>query len=137
LQKKKKKEKKEKKEKILIHLDKACLDSAELIQNTRLSNLIEYQRLGTIPIATYVAGFYAKVDDLTQLQMPDELRGHLLLNQANFGPTEKYMIVASAKESLKIAALVDSMRQLFGDRQDIQTNSPLFVTSESEKTFFN
>jgi hypothetical protein len=113
----KKRIKKEKKN--LIHLDKACLDSAELIQNTRVSNLIEYQRLGTMLIATYVAGFYAKLDNLTQLQMPDELRGHLLLNQANFGPTGKYMIVASAKESLQIAALVDSMRQLFGDRQDI------------------
>jgi hypothetical protein len=108
-----------KREKNLIHLDKACLDSAELIQNTRVSNLIEYQRLGTMLIATYVAGFYAKLDNLTQLQMPDELRGHLLLNQANFGPTGKYTIVASAKESLQIAALVDSMRQLFGDRQDI------------------
>jgi hypothetical protein len=89
-------------------------------------------------ISSYLAGFYARLDSLTQLQMPDELKGHLLLNQANFGPTEKYMIrLASAKGSLKIAALVDSMRQLFGDRQDIPTNFPLFATSESEKRFCN
>jgi hypothetical protein len=122
---------------VLIHLDKAYLDSAEMILNTRVSNLIEYQRLPTMSISTYVAGFYARLDNLTQLQMPDELKGHLLLNQANFGPTEKSMIVASAKGSFKIAALVDSMRQLFGDRQDIPINSPLFVTSESEKRFCN
>ena len=108
-----------------------------MILNTRVSNLIEYQRLPTMSISTYVAGFYARLDNLTQLQMPDELKGHLLLNQANFGPTEKSMIVASAKGSLKIAALVDSMRQLFGDRQDIPIASPLFVTTESGKRFCN
>jgi hypothetical protein len=122
---------------VLIHLDKAYLDSAEMILNSRVSNLIEYQRLPTMSISTYVAGFYARLDNLTQLQMPDELKGHLLLNQANFGPTEKSMIVASAKGSFTIAALVDSMRQLFGDRQDIPITSPLFVSSEGENRFCN
>jgi hypothetical protein len=96
---------------VLIHLDKAYLDSAEIILNTRLSNLTEYQRLPTMSISTYVAGFYARLDNLTQLQIPDELKGHLLLNQANFGCGEKFMIVASAKESFKIAALVDSVEK--------------------------
>jgi hypothetical protein len=122
---------------VLIHLDKAYLDSAEMILNTRVSNLIEYQRLPTMSISTYVAGFYARLDNLTQLQMPDELKGHLLLNQANFGSGEKSMIVASAKGSFKIAALVDSMRQLYGDRQDIPIESPSFVTAQGEKRFCN
>jgi hypothetical protein len=90
-----------------------------MILNTPVSNLIEYQRLSTMSISTYVAGFYARLDNLTQLQMPDELKGHLLLNQANFGSSEKSMIVAVAKGSFKIAALVDSMTQLYGDRQGI------------------
>ena len=50
---------------VLMHLDKAYLDSAEMILNTRVSNLIEYQRLPTMSISTYVAGFYARLDNLT------------------------------------------------------------------------
>jgi hypothetical protein len=88
-------------------------------------------------ISTYVAGFYARLDNLTQLQMPDEMKRHLLLNQSNFGSGEKYMIVASAKGSFKIAALVNSMRQLDGDLQDIQIESPSFVTAEGDKRFCN
>jgi hypothetical protein len=47
-----------------------------MILNTRVSNLIEYQRLLTVSISTHVAGFYTRLDNLTQLQMPDELKGH-------------------------------------------------------------
>jgi hypothetical protein len=57
----------------LEHLDKAYLDSIEIILNNRVSSLIEYQRLPTMSISTYVAGFYARMDNLTQLRMPDEL----------------------------------------------------------------
>jgi hypothetical protein len=88
-------------------------------------------------ISTYVAGFYARMDNLTQLRMPDELKGHLLLNQANFGPTEKAMIVASAKGSFKIGGIVDSMRQLFGDRNDIPIESTSFVANNDLKRFCN
>jgi hypothetical protein len=42
---------------VLIHLDKAYLDSAEMIFKTRVSKLIEYKRLPTMSISTYVAGF--------------------------------------------------------------------------------
>jgi hypothetical protein len=42
------------------------------------------------------------------------------------------MIVASAKGSFKIAALIDSMKQLYGDRQDIPIESPSFVTAQGE-----
>jgi hypothetical protein len=122
---------------VLIHLDKVYLDSAEIMLNTRISTIIEFQRLPAMSISTYVAGFYVRLNNLTQLQMPEVLKGHLLLNQANFGPTEKYMVVVSAKGSFKFATLVDAMRQQFGNRQDIPIYSPLLVTRQGEKRICN
>jgi hypothetical protein len=68
---------------VLKHLDKAYMESEEMVLNSRVSNVLEYQRLPTMSVATYVAGFYARLDNLSQLRMPDELKGHLLLKQAN------------------------------------------------------
>jgi hypothetical protein len=118
---------------VIKHLDKAYLDSTEMILNTRVSNFLDYQRLPTMSVSTYVAGFYARLDNLTQLQMPDELKGHLLLKQANLEQSEKAMVIASAKGSYKISAVVDSMRQLYGERQDVPVASPSFLTSPKEK----
>jgi hypothetical protein len=47
------------------------------------------------------------------------------------------MIVASAKGSYKVGAIVDSMRQLFGDRTDIPIASPSFHTQDVKARFCN
>jgi hypothetical protein len=67
--------------------------------------------------------------------LPDELKGHLLLKQANLEQSEKAMVIASAKGRYKIGAVVDSMRQLYGERQDFNVPSPSFITSPKEKKF--
>jgi hypothetical protein len=73
---------------VINHLDKAYLDSTEMILNKRVSNFLDYQRLPTMSVS---------LDNLTQQQMPDELKGHLLLKQANLEQSEKAMVIASAK----------------------------------------
>ena len=108
---------------VLLHLDKAYQYSTEIILNSRVSAFLDYQRLPSMSISTYIAGFYARLDNLTQLQMPDDLKGHLLLKQANLELSERTMVVASAKGSHKVKDLVDSMRQLYGDRQDVPVAS--------------
>jgi hypothetical protein len=77
------------------------------------------------------------MDNITQLRITDELKGHLLLNQANFGLMENAIIVASAKGSFKIGVIVDSTRQLFGDRNDIPIESTSFVVNNDLKRFCN
>jgi hypothetical protein len=42
-------------------------------------------------LSTYVAGFHARLDNLAQLQIPDELDGRLLLKQANINLSEVTM----------------------------------------------
>jgi hypothetical protein len=122
---------------ILNHLDKAYMESDEMILNTRVSNFLEYQRLPTMSITTYIAGFYSRLDNLSQLRMPAELKGHLLLKQANLEITERTMIVASAKGNYEIAAIVNSMKQLFGDRHDIAIAGTTYHTKNMEKRFCN
>jgi hypothetical protein len=94
---------------VLQHLDKAYQNSTEMILNGRVSAFLDYQRLPSMSISTYIAGFYARLDNLAQLQMPDELKGHLLLKQANLEKSEKSMVVASAQGSYKVGDLVDFM----------------------------
>jgi hypothetical protein len=67
--------------------------------------------------------------------MPDELEGHVLLNQADFGPTEKSMIAASAKGSLNIAALVDSMRQLSEIARTFQSLALYLLRQRAKRDF--
>jgi hypothetical protein len=122
---------------ILNHLDKAYTESDEMILNTRVSNFLEYQRLPTISITTYIAGLYSRLDNLSQLRMPAELTGHLLLKQANLEIAERTMIVASAKGNYEIAAIVNSMKQLFGDRHDIAIAGTTYHTKNMEKRFCN
>jgi hypothetical protein len=86
---------------VLMHLDKAYQNSLEMILNSRVSAFLDYQRLPSMSISTYIAGFYARLDNLSQLQMPDELKGHLLLKQANLESDQKSMIIASARGSYK------------------------------------
>jgi hypothetical protein len=118
---------------VLVHLDKAYQNSSEMILNSRVSAFLDYQRLPSMSISTYVAGFYARLDSLSQLQMPDELKGHLLLKQANLELSERTMVVASARGSYKIKEIVDSLRQLYGERADAPAASPSFVTVENKK----
>jgi hypothetical protein len=73
---------------------------------------------------------------MSQLHLPDELKGYLLHKQANFEPTEKRMILASARGNCKVGDLVNSMRQCYGEQADIQVNRPYFVPNEA-KTFCN
>jgi hypothetical protein len=118
---------------VLQHLDKAYQNSSEMILNGRVSAFLDYQRLPSMSVSTYIAGFYARLDNLAQLQMPDELKGHLLLKQANLEKSEKIMVVASAQGSYKVGDLVDSMRQLYGEQADIPMASPSFMTKETKK----
>jgi hypothetical protein len=118
---------------VLAHLDKAYQDSSEMILNNRVSAFLDYQRLPSMSISTYVAGFYARLDNLAQLQMPDELKGHLLLKQANLNLSEKTMVVASAHGSYKVKDMVDSMRQLYGERTDVPTANASFATVDTKK----
>jgi hypothetical protein len=124
---------------VLMHLDKAYQNSLEMILNSRVSAFLDYQRLPSMSISTYIAGFYARLDNLSQLQMPDELKGHLLLKQANLESDQKSMIIASARGSYKVRDVADSMRQLYGERQDIpktglaMTTSSTFATSAPKK----
>jgi hypothetical protein len=84
---------------VLKHLDKAYQNSSEMILNSRVSAFLDYQRLPSMSFSTYIAGFYARLDSLAQLEMPDELKGHLLLKQANLDMSEKTMVIASARGS--------------------------------------
>jgi hypothetical protein len=121
---------------LLLHLDKAYQDSAEMILNSRVSQFLDYQRLPSMSISTYVAGFYARLDALTQLNMPEELKGHLLLKQANLDQSQKALVVASAKGNYKINLIVDSMRQIYGE----QTEIPIYASAsfyENDKRFCN
>jgi hypothetical protein len=118
---------------VLAHLDRAYQNSSEMILNSRVSAFLDYQRLPSMTISTYIAGFYARLDSLAQLQMPDELKGHLLLKQANLEPSEKIMVIASARGSYKVKDVVDSMRQLYGERVDVPTAGSSFATVESKK----
>jgi hypothetical protein len=112
------------------------MKSDEMILNTRVSSFLEYQRLPTMSITTYIAGFYSRLDNLSQLRMPAELKGYLLLKQANLEFSERTMI-ASAKGNYEIAAIVNSMKQLFGDRHDISIAGTSFHTNDMEKRFCN
>jgi hypothetical protein len=96
---------------VLTHLDKAYQDSSEMILNNRVSAFLDYQRLPSMSISTYVAGFYARLDNLAQLQIP--------------------MVVASAHGSYKVKDMVDSMRKLYG-----ATANASFATVDT-KTFCN
>jgi hypothetical protein len=120
---------------VINHLDKVYLDSTEMILNIRVSNFLDCKRLPTMSVSIYVAGLYPRIYSMTQLEMPDELKGHLLLKQANLEQSEKAMVIASAKGSYKIGAVVDSMRQLYGERKDVPAASPSFITSPKEKKF--
>jgi hypothetical protein len=86
-------------------------------------------------VATYVAGICERLDNLCQLQMSDELNGHLLLKQANLEQSERTMIVASAKGNYKITAIVDSMRHVLATARIYQLLVNLFTrkTAQNQK----
>ena len=98
------------------HLEKAYQDSAEMLLNSSVSQFLDYQRLPSMSISTYVGGFYARLDALTQLNMPEDLKGHLSIKKANLDQSQKALVVASAKENYEIKQLVDSMRQIYGEK---------------------
>jgi hypothetical protein len=58
-------------------------------------------------VSTYVEGFYARLDNLTQLQRPDELKGHLLLKQTNLEQSEKAMVITNDQEAPLLEDLVE------------------------------
>ena len=60
-----------------------------MIVNSRVPAISDYKMLPSRSYLNYIAAYYARLFILSQLQMPDEFKGHLLLKKFNIEPSEK------------------------------------------------
>lgn len=98
---------------LLDELDrKFGLDSTTLL-HSYISSFFDYTWQHDTSVDEYVVGFHSRLDKISKLELSDELKGHLLLKQANLDAHDRNMIVGAAGGDYSLQAIATSLRNAF------------------------
>lgn len=88
------------------------LDTVTLLHNN-ISDFFDYNWDHTMSVEEFVVGFHSRLDRISKLDMNDELKGHLLLKQANLDSHDRNLVVGAAGGDYTLQALATSLRNAF------------------------
>lgn len=98
---------------LLKEMDKKFgLDSVTLLHNN-ISDFFDYNWDKHMTVEEFVVGFHSRLDKVSKLDMNDELKGHLLLKQANLDSHDRNLVVGAAGGDYTLQALATSLRNAF------------------------
>ena len=100
---------------ILEQLDKLYgVDSADQL-DMDLAEFLDFYWKQPMSIEEFIAGFHARLDKLSELNMNDKLKGHLLIRQAGLDRNNRNVIVGAAAGNYDVAKISNALRQAFRD----------------------
>lgn len=98
---------------LLEELDrKFGLDQTTLLHNN-ISSFFDYTWESNMSVEEFVIGFHSRLDKISKLNLNDELKGHLLLRQANLDSHDRNIVVGSAGGDYSLQALATSLRNAY------------------------
>lgn len=99
--------------KLLRGMDKTFeMEEATLLNNTVLS-IFDFVWTKEMTVDKLVLGFHSSLDKITKLNTNDELKGHLLLRQANLDGYNRNLIIGDARGDYTLLALSTSLRNAY------------------------
>ena len=99
--------------KILEQLDKLYgVDSADQL-DMDLAEFLDFYWKQPMSVEDYIAGFHSRLDKLSELNMNDKLKGHLLLRQAGLERNTRNRIVSAAAGNYEISKIANALRQAY------------------------
>lgn len=98
---------------LLREMDKKFgLDTVTLLHNN-ISDFFDYNWDKSMSVEEFIVGFHSRLDKISKLDMNDELKGHLLLKQANLDNHDRNLVVGAAGGDYSLQALATSLRNAF------------------------
>lgn len=98
---------------LLRELDKkSCLDTVTLLHDS-ISGFFDYQWDKSLSVEEFVVGFHSRLDKKSELDINDELKGHLYQKQANLDSRDHNLVVGAAGGYNSLQALAASLRNAF------------------------
>ncbi len=99
--------------KILVHLDKSYAVDATDQLDLDLAAFLDYSWRSTLTVEQFIAGFHVRLDKISDLNMDDKLKGHLLLRQAGLDTHTRNMIVGAASGQYDVGSISAALRQAY------------------------
>lgn len=100
-------------EKILERLDKAYAVDKTNQLDADLADFLDYSWKKELSVEHFISGFHTRVDKISQLNLDDKLKGHLLLRQADLAYNEKHVVVGAASGSYEVQHISAALRNIY------------------------
>lgn len=114
---------------IIKLLDKLCAVNVSAQLDLDVEAFFEYYWQSDMTFEQFISGFHNRLDAISELQMNDKLKGHLLLGQAKLDAHTKNLIVDAASRSFEVESIATVLRQAY-----TSNNPPASMPTSAKKT---
>ena len=102
-------------DRIIERLDKAyAIDKTNQL-DIDLADFLDYIWNKEVSVEYFISGFHTRVDKISDLNLDDKLKGHLLLRQADLVQHERQVIVGAASGSYDVSRISAALRNVYRD----------------------
>lgn len=113
---------------ILERLDKAyAIDKTNQLDHD-LADFLDYTWNKEVSVEHFISGFHTRVDKISDLNLDDKLKGHLLLRQADLVQQERHVVIGAASGSYDVNRISASLRNIY--RNGAPTESTQFIPED-------
>jgi hypothetical protein len=119
-------------DKVLKHLEEGFSSTAEMRLHNNIADWLDFARTPEMTTADFVVGYKTRISKLSEIKLPKEIKGHLLLRQGGFDRQTRGLVVASASGSFKMDDIISSLKGLYGD--SVEMPLPINTTSSYLQT---
>ena len=120
--------------KILARLDKAyAIDQTNRL-DIDLAEFLDYSWNKNLSVEHFISGFHTRVDKISELNLNDKLKGHLLLRQADLAANERHVVIGASSGSYNVGDVSAALRNIYRNsgsstpathRTSSQNNNPI------------
>lgn len=99
--------------KILARLDKAyAIDRTNRLDND-LAEFLDYSWHKNLSVEHFISGFRTRVDKISELNLNDKLKGHILLRKADLAANERHVVIGASSGSYNVGYVIAALRNIY------------------------
>ena len=119
--------------KILEHLDKSYgVDKVDQM-DIDLAAFLDFTWSGNMAVEQFIAGLHSRIDKITDHNMDEKLKGHVLLRAAGLDAYFRNIIVGSSAGNYDVKSISGALRQAFRNNHKPRTHECTYKSSKPYK----
>jgi len=103
---------------ILAHLDKSYALNKTMKLDNDLAEFLDFVWEPSTSVEQFIAGFHSRLDRISELNINDKLKGHLMLRKTGLDEQERNVLVGAASGKYEIAAITSALQHQYRKREN-------------------